>query len=177
MKYHHDDWGLLVMTRGNATFWYVFEAIGTVRQLVNEQTQVTDAYAFDAWGNELAAQGSTVNPHRYVGKYGYYLDTQSTLMLLGVGFFTEPIELDPGFLAIYRAFSGSELKPLVGLVGREILMLATGRKDLPEKISNTVDVRLQGDKGLIFTIASKAIYVYKSEKEIHIFIPFIKRQN
>ncbi len=75
------------MTRGNQSYWYVFEAIGTIRQLVNAQTQVTDAYAFDAWGNELATQGSTTNPHRYVGKHGYYLDTQSALMLLGVRYY------------------------------------------------------------------------------------------
>ena len=86
-KYHHDGGGLLAMTRGNQSYWHVFEAIGTVRQLVNAQSQVTDAYAFDAWGNELAAQGSTVNPHRYVGKYGYYLDTQSALVLLGLRYY------------------------------------------------------------------------------------------
>jgi RHS repeat-associated protein len=75
------------MTRGNQSYWYSFEAIGTTRQLTNAQTQVTDAYAYDAWGNELATQGSTVNPHRYVGKHGYYLDTQSALMLLGVRYY------------------------------------------------------------------------------------------
>lgn len=66
---------------------YGFEAIGTVRQLTNAQTQVTDSYAFDAWGNELTTQGSTANPHQYVGKYSYYLDTQSALMLLGVRYY------------------------------------------------------------------------------------------
>ncbi len=64
------------MSRGNANYWYRFEAIGTTRQLLNAQGQVTDSYAFDAWGNELAAQGSTINPYRYVGKQGYYLDAQ-----------------------------------------------------------------------------------------------------
>lgn len=54
---------------------------------MNARTQVTDSYAFDAWGNELAVQGNTTNPHRYVGKHGYYLDTQSALMLLGVRYY------------------------------------------------------------------------------------------
>ncbi len=66
----------------------VGEEKGTTRQLVNAQTQVTDSYAYDAWGNELAMQGSTTNPHRYVGKHGYYLDTQSALMLLGVRYYS-----------------------------------------------------------------------------------------
>ena len=97
-KYHHDG-GLIAMTRGNQSYWHVFEAIGTTRQLVNAQTQVTDSYAYDAWGNELATQGSTVNPHRYVGKYGYYSDTQSALMLLGVRYYSAGVgrfwSLDP----------------------------------------------------------------------------------
>ncbi len=86
-KYHHDGGGLLAMSRGNANYWYAYETIGTTRQLTNSQTQVTDSYAFDAWGNELAAQGSTFNPYRYVGKQGYYLDTESALMLLGVRYY------------------------------------------------------------------------------------------
>ncbi len=75
------------MSRSNANYWYAYEAIGTTRQLLNAQGQVTDSYAFDAWGNALATIGNTVNPHRYVGKYGYYLDTQSALMLLGVRYY------------------------------------------------------------------------------------------
>ncbi len=54
---------------------------------MNAQGQVTDAYAFDAWGNGLATVGSTVNPYRYVGKQGYYLDAESALMLLGVRYY------------------------------------------------------------------------------------------
>ncbi len=86
-KYHHDG-GLIAMTRGNQSYWYVFEAIGSVRQLTDAQSQVPDAYFYDAWGNELTSPYSQVpNPFRYVGKHGYYLDTQSALMLLGVRYY------------------------------------------------------------------------------------------
>jgi len=86
-KYHHDG-GLIGMTRGNESYWYSFEAIGTTRQLIDGQGQVVDAYAFDAWGNELTSPQSQVpNPFRYVGKHGYYLDTESALMLLGVRYY------------------------------------------------------------------------------------------
>ncbi len=57
-KYHYDGGGLLAQTRSDATYWYTFEAIGTVRQMVNAQSQVTDSYAFDAWGNELTSPSS-----------------------------------------------------------------------------------------------------------------------
>ena len=58
-KYHHDG-GLIGMTRGNESYWYSFEAIGTTRQMMDGQGQVSDAYAFDAWGNELTSLQSQV---------------------------------------------------------------------------------------------------------------------
>ncbi|MCS7191941.1 MAG: hypothetical protein NZ937_03020 [Armatimonadetes bacterium] len=76
------------MTRGNQSYWYSFEAIGTVRQLTDPQSQVPDTHFYDAWGNELTSPHSQVpNTFRYVGWHGYYLDTQSALMLLGVRYY------------------------------------------------------------------------------------------
>jgi len=90
----------MAMTRNNSSYWYGFEAIGTTRQLMDGQGQVSDAYAFDAWGNELTSPQSQVsNPFKYVGKHGYYLDTQSSLMLMGVRYYQASvgrfISLDP----------------------------------------------------------------------------------
>jgi RHS repeat-associated protein len=76
------------MTRNNQSYWYGFEGIGTVRQLMGSQGQVVDAYAFDAWGNEITNPQSQIpNPFKYVGKHGYYLDTESALMLLGMRYY------------------------------------------------------------------------------------------
>jgi RHS repeat-associated protein len=89
VKNHYDEGVLLAMTRDNASYWYGFEGIGTTRQLMGSQGQVVDAYAFDAWGNEITNPQSQVpNPFKYVGKYGYYLDTESALMLLGVRYYS-----------------------------------------------------------------------------------------
>jgi RHS repeat-associated protein len=91
----------MAMTRNNESYyWYGFEGIGTVRQLMGSQGQVVDAYAFDAWGNEITNPQSQVqNPFKYVGKYGYYLDAQSSLMLLGVRYYNAEVgrfvSLDP----------------------------------------------------------------------------------
>jgi hypothetical protein len=40
--------------------------------LVSVGGAVTDSYTFKAVGEEVAASGSTVNPLRYVGAFGYY---------------------------------------------------------------------------------------------------------
>jgi len=56
--------------------------------MMDGQGQVSDAYAFDAWGNALTSPQSQVpNPFKYVGKHGYYWDTESALMLLGVRYY------------------------------------------------------------------------------------------
>jgi len=65
-KYHHDGGGLMAMTRNNSSYWYGFEGIGTVRQLMDGQGQVSDAYAFDAWGNELTSPQSPI-PNPLIG--------------------------------------------------------------------------------------------------------------
>jgi RHS repeat-associated protein len=99
-KYHYDGGGLMAMTRNNQSYWYGFEGIGTVRQLMGSQGQVLDAYAFDAWGNEITSPQSQVqNPFKYFGKYGYYWDTESALMLLGMRYYSNNLgrffALDP----------------------------------------------------------------------------------
>ena len=38
---------------------------------------VTDAYAYDAWGNGLAHFGSAQQPYQYVGRLGYYAHYQN----------------------------------------------------------------------------------------------------
>ena len=98
-KYHHGE-GLMAMTRNNASYWYGFEAIGTARQLMDGQGQVSDAYAFDAWGNELTSpQSQVLNPFKYVGKHGYYMDLNNLLILLGIRYYDAKIArfwtLDP----------------------------------------------------------------------------------
>jgi RHS repeat-associated protein len=39
----------------------------------------TDSYVLEAFGLEVGAAGSTVNPYRYAGPYGYYRDTANRM--------------------------------------------------------------------------------------------------
>lgn len=54
--------------------YYKYDAIGSTRVLPDGGGNATDTYLYDAWGNELSASGSTVNPFRWVGQVGYYWD-------------------------------------------------------------------------------------------------------
>ena len=45
--------------------------------MADDGGDATDTYVYDAWGNEVAVAGSTVNPFRWVGDVGYYWDEAS----------------------------------------------------------------------------------------------------
>jgi RHS repeat-associated protein len=74
---------LCSQARGSVTSYYVFNGIGSAVQLVDASgTSVTDTYIYQAFGILQLATGSTTNPFRFVGKLGYYLDTDTGLYYL-----------------------------------------------------------------------------------------------
>jgi len=60
--------------RSNATHYHHPDHLGTIWNLSDSSQATSDSYVFDAWGNQLASTGSTVNPFRYVGRLGYYAE-------------------------------------------------------------------------------------------------------
>jgi hypothetical protein len=66
--------GIISQRRGTTTSTYHSDALGSTRALTDNFGNVTDTYLNDAWGNSVASTGTTVNPFRWVGKYGYYTD-------------------------------------------------------------------------------------------------------
>jgi RHS repeat-associated protein len=65
---------LISQVRSGTTSFYLFDGLGSTTQLANATGSVTDSYIYDSFGNILLTSGSTVNPFRYVGRSGYYLD-------------------------------------------------------------------------------------------------------
>jgi RHS repeat-associated protein len=66
--------GVISQRRGTTTSTYHYDALGSTRFLTDSSGNVTDTYLNDAWGNNVASTGTTVNPFKWVGKYGYYAD-------------------------------------------------------------------------------------------------------
>jgi RHS repeat-associated protein len=73
---------LISQYRKGPTIWvpsyYTYDALGSARALTDDGGNATDMYLNDAWGNELAVSGLTVNAFRWVGKVGYYWDDATT---------------------------------------------------------------------------------------------------
>jgi|GEM_PF-1088698 len=72
--------GVLSQRRGSTTHILHTDALGSTRALSDSSQTVTDTYVYDAWGNLVASTGSTVNPNRWVGRYGYYTESSTGLV-------------------------------------------------------------------------------------------------
>ncbi len=66
---------LISQSRGGTDSFYLFDALASTRQLASSAGSVTDSYLYDSFGDVLLSSGSTVNWFRYVGRSGYYFDT------------------------------------------------------------------------------------------------------
>jgi RHS repeat-associated protein len=67
----------------NKSLYYHFGPQGETRQLTNSSGVVVDTYLYTAYGVPLVTTGSDANPHRYGGKYGYYFDGYTGILLAG----------------------------------------------------------------------------------------------
>ncbi len=65
---------LVSQRRGMTTSFYLFDALGSTRQLASSAGSVTDTFLYDSLGGALVTTGSTANSQRYVGRQGYYFD-------------------------------------------------------------------------------------------------------
>jgi RHS repeat-associated protein len=65
---------LLSQFRGTATNYYHFQGLGSTDRLTDGTAAVTDSYLYEAYGAIRGSTGATVNPLRYVGRWGYYFD-------------------------------------------------------------------------------------------------------
>ncbi|WP_269540008.1 RHS repeat domain-containing protein [Cerasicoccus fimbriatus] len=53
---------------GWETSYYLYDGLGTVRALADENGLISDAYTYDAWGNLINVQGLTPNSYLYTGE-------------------------------------------------------------------------------------------------------------
>ena len=63
--------------------YYHFGPQGETRHLTNAAGAVTDSYVYEAYGKAVAITGTSYNPHRYGGKYGYFHDGLNGHLLVG----------------------------------------------------------------------------------------------
>ena len=104
---------LLSLRRSGASRFYHLDALGSADRLTDASQAVTDSYLHKAFGILVTSSGSTVNPFRFVAAYGYYRDSSTGLMQLGVRYYRDAVgstrvltnsAQTPTDTADYRAF-------------------------------------------------------------------------
>lgn len=65
---------LLSQSRGGASSFYLFDALGSTAGLSDNLQVVTDSYLFKAFGELLARSGSSRNTSRFAAREGYLFD-------------------------------------------------------------------------------------------------------
>ncbi len=84
--------GLISSNREGVKRYFHFDALGSTRALTDSSGNVTDTYEYNAFGVLESSTGTSVNPYRYVGQWGYYDDgamgSSSGLLLLGVRYYS-----------------------------------------------------------------------------------------
>jgi RHS repeat-associated protein len=75
--------------------WFHFDGLGSTAALTDLNENITDTYEYSAFGIQENSTGSSVNPFRYVGQWGYYDDvargSQYGLLLLGVRYYSTDV--------------------------------------------------------------------------------------
>ena len=59
------------------TQFYHYNELGSTDSLTDPTQVITDQYTFDGWGNTVASSGTSPQPYRWVGRVGYYYDTDT----------------------------------------------------------------------------------------------------
>jgi RHS repeat-associated protein len=68
---------LISQNRSGVESQYHFDALGSTLALTDDNQQVTDVYAYTAFGEVTEHTGSTVDPFQYIGQKGYYRDDEA----------------------------------------------------------------------------------------------------
>jgi RHS repeat-associated protein len=81
---HYDP--LISASIGGQNRFYLYDGLGSTRQLLDASQTVTDTYTYEAFGNLMGSTGFTPNPYKYIGSLGYY-QTGSSLQHLGARYY------------------------------------------------------------------------------------------
>jgi RHS repeat-associated protein len=83
--------GLISSNREGTIRYFHFDGLGSTAHLTDASQNITDSYTYNAFGVPYTPSGSSVNPYRYVGQWGYYDDgamgSSSGMLLLGVRYY------------------------------------------------------------------------------------------
>jgi len=70
---------LISVERSNSDYWYLFDGLGSVTEMVDSNENTQNSYRYEAWGQVKSSSENVTNPYRYVGAYGVHWDSGPAL--------------------------------------------------------------------------------------------------
>ncbi len=70
---------LISVERSNSDYWYLFDGLGSVTEVVDSNENTQNSYRYEAWGQVKSSSENVTNPYRYVGAYGVHWDSEPGL--------------------------------------------------------------------------------------------------
>jgi RHS repeat-associated protein len=141
--------GVCMITKDNEANevirYYHEDALGSFIAMTDENQNLTALYQYDAWGNELLPQVSSLspppseNPYRWGGAHGYYADEDVGMYLMGLRWYDaftgrfitrDPIGFAAGDMNQYRPMGNNPVNG-VDPWGLEIYYANRGVKSAP----------------------------------------------
>jgi len=85
---YYGQWVHLYRPSGSLSRFPMYDNIGSARGLLDASGTATDWYELDTFGRQVSSSGTTPNPYRFGGAWGYITDTPgSGLLQLGARFY------------------------------------------------------------------------------------------
>ncbi|MES2793723.1 MAG: RHS repeat-associated core domain-containing protein [Planctomycetota bacterium] len=103
--------GIISQRRDSTEAFYFHDALGSTRYLADSSGSITDIYSYDGLGNPVSKSGNFVNPFYWVGRSGYYWDTELSSHYIRARTFQPDIarwlSIDPIYASNLYAYSNN----------------------------------------------------------------------
>jgi len=73
---------LISMRRSDASYYYLFDGLGSVAELVDSNENTQNTYRYEAFGQAKSSSENVTNPYRYVGAFGVHWDSTPALYFM-----------------------------------------------------------------------------------------------
>jgi len=70
---------LISVERSSSDYWYLFDGLGSVTELVDSDEDTQNSYRYEAFGQIKSSSENVTNPYRYVGAFGVHWDSGPAL--------------------------------------------------------------------------------------------------
>jgi len=85
---YHD---LVSMKRDGSNYYYLFDGLGSVTEVVDGSEATQNSYRYEAFGQMQSSTENITNPYRYVGAYGVHWDPSPALYFMQARYYAPDI--------------------------------------------------------------------------------------